>query len=57
MLIGVIVRWRAKNVRPQEGGYDLWDGDRWIPITAAEYEGYLKRGLSVHVNPRWADRG
>ena len=57
MLIGVIVRWRKHNVRPQEGGYDLWDGERWLPITWSEFEGYKQRGLSIHVNPRWSDRG
>jgi hypothetical protein len=58
MLIGVIVRWRERGKPPKEGdGYDLWDGDMWLPITAAEFNGYKARGLSIHVNPRWANRG
>ena len=56
MLIGVIVRWRVFNVRPQDGGYDLWDGDRWLPIEWSEYEEYRRRGLSIHVNPLWSHR-
>jgi hypothetical protein len=56
MLIGVVVRWRVYNVRPQEGGYDLWDGTAWLPISHVEYQSYVRRGLSVHVNPPWSGR-
>jgi len=44
----VFVRWRT----PVPGsGYDLWDGERWIPITQVEFKSYVGRGVSVHVNP------
>lgn len=56
MLIGVIIRWRTMRP-PQQDGYDLWDGESWVPISRAEYESYKKRGLSIHVNPPWANRG
>jgi hypothetical protein len=58
MQIGVIVRWSDRRQPPANGtGYDLWDGEAWLPITAAEFNGYKARGLSIHVNPRWANRG
>jgi hypothetical protein len=56
--IGVIVRWADRRQPPVDGAnYELWDGSAWLPITAAEFNGYKQRGLSIHVNPRWANRG
>lgn len=54
--VGVIVRWRTRRP-PQLDGYDLWDGAGWVPITWVEYQSYKRRGLSIHVNPRWSGRG
>jgi len=50
VLTNVTVRWRT----PVPGsGYDLWDGDGWLPISRAEYLSYLRCGLSVWLNPPW----
>lgn len=58
MRIGVIVRWADRKRPPAEGvGYELWDGSAWLPISASEFNGYKGRNLSIHVNPRWANRG
>jgi hypothetical protein len=51
----VKVRWRT-NV--PGSGYDLWDGDRWVPISPLEYRAYTKeRGLVIWTNPPGSGRG
>lgn len=50
----VYVRWRT---RVPGSGYDVWNGDAWVPITMAEYRSYIPNGFAVHMNPRWSHRG
>lgn len=50
----VTIRWRTLV---PGSGYDLWDGDRWVPVADAEVAEYRKRRYAIHVNPRWAQRG
>jgi hypothetical protein len=57
MRLGVIIRWSTRRPPVNGAGYDLWDGDKWLPITAEEYQGYVKRNFTIHVNPPWANRG
>ena len=50
----VYVRWRTLV---PGSGYDLWDGQDWLPVSRREVDQYLRRGLAVHMNPPWSHRG